>query len=69
MNFKKLSQQSMESIQTEFYALSETAQTQKMLSYMREHGRANGTVLYNVMGEEICEKAWCMAFDTIVLLP
>lgn len=60
--FKKLSQKSIESIQTAFYALSETAQTQQLIQYMREHGRSDGTVLYSIAGEEVCETAFRMVY-------
>lgn len=42
--------------------MSETSQTQKLLNYMREHGRADGTVLFNVAGEEVCETAFRMVY-------
>lgn len=60
--FKLLSQASIDDIQHEFYALSETAQTQKLLTFMKEHGRADGSVLYNVGGQEVCEVAFRMVY-------
>ena len=60
--FKHLSQQSIESIQEKFYALSETEQVQKVLTYMNEHSRADGSVLYSVGGQEVCETAFRMAY-------
>lgn len=58
--FKKITQTSIENIQQEFYSLSETDQTQKVLNYMKYHGRLDGTVLYSVGGEEVCEAAFRM---------
>ena len=60
--FKTLSQKSIENTQQHFYGLSETAQTQKVLNYMKEHGRVDGTVLYNVGGEEVCEAGFLMVY-------
>lgn len=57
-----LSQKAIENIQQDFYILSETAQTQKVLKYMQEHGRLDGTVLYSVGGEEVCEAAFRMVY-------
>ena len=56
--FKKLSQKTTEHVCYEFYAVSETEQTHNILKYMREHGHVDGTVLYSVGGEEICETAF-----------
>ena len=60
--FKLLSQYCIESLQKNFYALSEIEQVQKVLTYMNEHRRTDGSVLYSVGGQEVCETAFRMAY-------
>ena len=60
--FKQLSQACIESVRQDFYSLSETAQAQKLLDYMREHGRDDGTILYTVAGQEVCATAFRMVY-------
>ena len=60
--FKLLSQSCIESVRRDFYALSETVQTQKLLSYMCEHSRCDGTVLYSIGGQEVCDTAFRMVY-------
>lgn len=60
--FKQLSQACIESVRQDFYTMSETAQAQKLLNYMREHGRDDGTILYTVTGQEVCATAFRMVY-------
>jgi len=61
--FKLLSQQHIESVRYEFYSHSnEVVQTQKIVSYMRQHSRDDGSVLYTVAGQEVCEKCFRMVY-------
>jgi len=37
-------------------------QTQKIVSYMRQHSRDDGSVLYTVAGQEVCETCFRMVY-------
>ena len=60
--FKLVSQKCIESIQDKFYGLSETGQVQNILTYMNEHSRSDGSVLYSIGGQEVCETAFRMSY-------
>ena len=62
--FKLLSQAKIESIQHAFYSssMTETAQSQKVLDYMREHNADGKTILYTIAGQEVCETCFRMVY-------
>ena len=61
--FKLLSQACIESIRVAFYtSLTETAQIQKIVNYMREHCNVDGDVLYTVAGQQVCEACFRMVY-------
>ena len=60
--FKRLTQATIESVRKQFYALSETQQTQHILNYMMDHSQGDACVLYTIGGQKVCEVCFRMAY-------
>ena len=53
--FKLITQATIERIRETVYSVSETEQIQIVLDYMLEHSQGNGSILYSVGGQMVCE--------------
>lgn len=60
--FKLLTQATIESIRCTVYSLTETEQTQLVLSYMKDHSQGDKNVLYMVGGQKVCETCFRMVY-------
>lgn len=61
--FKYLSQADIEKVREEFYSLStEVLQTQFLITFMRNHSKADKSILYTVAGHVVCEVCFRMVY-------
>lgn len=61
--FRKISQIVIESCRDHINSYSsETQKNQFVLDYMKDHARRDGSVLYTISGEEVCEMCWRLTY-------